>query len=149
MYSMNAVFEGYAQREEQRLTSGNPLSEGVAWIDGDYVPLADAKVPLTDQGFLHSDLTYDVPGVWDGRFFRLDDHLDRFEASCEKLRLRNPVDRNQTRNILIEMVAKSGIRDAYVELILTRGLKFVREYKAASNSLYLFCQPWVWHCQSK
>lgn len=46
--------------------------------------------PLLDQGFLRSDLTYDVPAVWDGRFFYLNNYLARLEASCKKSRLRLP-----------------------------------------------------------
>src|SRR5215469_8288850 len=118
-YSMDAVLSAHAKRKAQLIASGNPLSRGVAWIEGDLYPLAEARIPLLDQGFLRGDLTYDVPAVWDGRFFRLDDHLDRLEASCEKMRLRMPMDRASVRNTLVDMVAKCGIRDAYVELIVT------------------------------
>jgi branched-subunit amino acid aminotransferase/4-amino-4-deoxychorismate lyase len=82
--------------------------------------------------------------VWDGRYFRLDDHLDRLEASCDKMRFKLPLGRTEVRNKVIEMVAKSGIRDAYVELIVTRGLKFVREYQSYENSLYLMVMPYIW-----
>ncbi len=60
--------------------------------------------------------------------FRLDDHLDRFERSCEKLRLKSPLSREEIRDRLVEMTAKSGIRDAYVMMIVTRGLRFIRQY---------------------
>ena len=96
--------------------------------EAQYVPLHEARIPLLDQGFLKSDLTYDVPAVWDGRFFRLDDHLDRFERSCERLRLRSPLPRQEMRDRLVEMTAMSGIRDAYVMLIVTRGLRYIRQY---------------------
>lgn len=143
-YTMEDVLGAYQQRQAALEQSDNPLAGGVAWIDGELVPLAEARIPILDQGFLRSDLTYDVPAVWDGRFFRLDEHLDRLEASCRKMRLRIPMDRAALRATLIDMVAKSGIRDAYVELIVTRGLKFVREYKAYENSLYLMVMPYVW-----
>src|SRR5512135_216 len=144
MYSMEFVLSAHADRTAKLAKSTNPLSQGVAWIEGKLVPLTEAKIPILDQGFLHSDLTYDVPAVWDGRFFRLDDHLDRFAASCEKMRLRNPMDRKTLREALVDMVAQAEIRDAYVELILTRGLKFVREYKTAENNLYLLVMPYIW-----
>ena len=54
------------------------LSAGVAYIDGEFVPIAEARLPILDLGFLRSDATYDVVAVWNGRFFRLDQHLDRF-----------------------------------------------------------------------
>jgi branched-subunit amino acid aminotransferase/4-amino-4-deoxychorismate lyase len=144
LYSMDSVLGAFERRKAQLEASSNPLAGGVAWIEGKLFPLAEARIPILDQGFLHSDLTYDVPAVWDGRFFRLDDHLDRFGASCEKMRLRNPMDRATTRDTLVDIIARTGIRDAFVELIVTRGLKFVREYKTAQNSLYLLVMPYVW-----
>lgn len=146
MATMNAVFEAYEARTASLALDANPLSRGVAWIDGEFVPLHEAKIPLLDQGFLHSDLTYDVPAVWDGRYFRLDDHLDRLQRSCEIQRLRIPMSREALRATLVELVARSGIRDAFVEIIVTRGLKFLREVRAedAVNNLYLFAMPYVW-----
>ena len=144
MYSMDSVLGAYEARKAELGKSQNPYARGVAWVEGRLNPLEEARIPLLDQGFLHSDLTYDVPAVWDGRFFRLDDHLDRFARSQEKMRLKSPLDRAATRKTLVDMVAKSGIRDAFVELIVTRGLKFVREYKTARNNLYLLVMPYVW-----
>jgi branched-chain amino acid aminotransferase len=43
--------------------------EGVAYLDGQYVKMRDAKVSVLDWGFLHSDATYDTVHVWNGRFF--------------------------------------------------------------------------------
>lgn len=143
---MDQVFDGYAARKAALDKSDNPLAKGVAWIEGALVPLSEARIPLLDQGFMHSDLTYDVPSVWDGRFFRLDDHLIRLESSCQKLRLTLPLPRAEVKQILTDMVAKSGIRDAFVQVIVTRGLKGVRETKPEDivNRLYMFIQPYVW-----
>lgn len=148
MASMQKVFAGYDARQKvlASTTTDNPFANGVAWVEGELVPLAQARVPLLDEGFMRSDLTYDVPSVWDGRFFRLDDHISRLEASCTKLRLKLPLPREEVKKILVEMVAKSGIRDAFVELIVTRGLKGVRGNKLEDlvNNLYMFVQPYVW-----
>ncbi|KAJ5469936.1 hypothetical protein N7530_007293 [Penicillium desertorum] len=146
MASMNTVLAEYESRQVALEASNNPFAQGVAWIEGDLVPLSEARIPLLDQGFLHSDLTYDVPGVWDGRFFRLDDHIDRLEASCKKLRLQLPLPKSELKQVLVDMVAQSGIRDAYVEIIVTRGLKFVRQATPTDiiNRIYMFVQPYVW-----
>ncbi|PLB49683.1 D-aminoacid aminotransferase-like PLP-dependent enzyme [Aspergillus steynii IBT 23096] len=146
MSTMQSIFAGYNARQAVLQASTNPYAKGIAWIEGEYVPLAEARIPLLDQGFMHSDLTYDVPSVWDGRFFRLNDHLERLEVSCGKLRLKVPLPREEVKRILVEMVAKSGIRDAFVELIVTRGLKGVRgtDPKDIKNNLYMFVQPYVW-----
>src|SRR5579871_4476784 len=136
--------QAYEARVAAHQQSAHRFAHGAAWVGGEIVPAAEAKVPLFDMGFLRSDLTYDVPAVWDGRFFRLDDHLDRLDASCAKLRLRIPMARAELRETLVELVARSGIHDAYVELIVTRGLKFVREYESYENHLYLLVTPYVW-----
>ncbi|KIW60306.1 hypothetical protein PV05_00535 [Exophiala xenobiotica] len=147
MATMEKVFAGYEARQKVLEASTNPFAKGVAWVEGKLVPVNEARIPLMDQGFLHSDLTYDVPSVWDGRFFRLDDHLDRFELSCSKMRFKMPLPRQEVKRILVDMVAKSGIKDAFVEIIVTRGLKGVRGLKAGeslTNNLYMWIQPYIW-----
>ncbi|KAL1857045.1 hypothetical protein Daus18300_010493 [Diaporthe australafricana] len=146
MASMETVFAGYHERKAVLEKSTSPFAQGIAWVEGQLVPLSEARIPLMDQGFLHSDLTYDVPSVWDGRFFRLDDHITRLEASCKKLRLKLPLPRDDIKKMLVTMVAKSGIKDAFVELIVTRGVKGVRGARAEdlSNNLYMFITPFIW-----
>lgn len=146
MATMQKFFAAYEARQKILAASKNPYAKGVAWVDGELTPLHEARIPLLDQGFMHSDLTYDVPSVWDGRFFRLDDHITRLEASCAKLRLKLPLPRDEVKRILVDMVAASGIRDAFVEIIVTRGLKGVRgtDPKDIQNRIYMFIQPYVW-----
>jgi branched-subunit amino acid aminotransferase/4-amino-4-deoxychorismate lyase len=148
MASMQKVFAAYDSRRTalEATYHENQYAQGVAWVEGELVPILEARIPLIDQGFLHSDLTYDVPAVWDGRFFRLDDHITRLGASCEKMRLKLPLPRENIKQILEEMLVKSGIRDAFVELIVTRGLKGVREFRPEDmkNTLYMFIVPYVW-----
>ena len=143
---MEKVFADYHARKAITDTSTNPFAKGVAWVAGELVPLHEARIPLMDQGFLHSDLTYDVPSVWDGHFFRLDNHLERLSLSCTKIRLHLPLPASEIKEILLSMVSKSGIRDAFVELIVTRGFKGVRESKPEDvvPNLYMFIMPYIW-----
>src|SRR5579862_4991415 len=85
------------------------FSKGVAFIRGQYVPIAEAAIPITDWGFLRSDATYDVVTVWDGAFFRLDAHLERFIRSCERFRLDPGLTPEQIVAVLTECVRKSGL----------------------------------------
>src|ERR1700729_3092841 len=59
------------------------FAAGCAWIEGEYLPIAEARIPILDAGFVRSDLTYDVVGVWEGSFFRLPDHMDRLPRGGE------------------------------------------------------------------
>jgi branched-subunit amino acid aminotransferase/4-amino-4-deoxychorismate lyase len=79
------------------------------------VPIRDARIPILDAGFVRSDLTYDVVGVWKGSFFRLSDHMDRLERGCGRIRLELPKPRSEIERIVIETVRRSGLREAYVE----------------------------------
>lgn len=128
------------------MIANGEFPEGVAYVDGDYRPLSEAKISVLDWGFLRSDATYDVVHVWDGKFFRLDRHMDRFMASVEKLRMTLPVDRDGLANILNECVSRSGMRESYVEMILTRGRSptFSRDPRDAVNNFIAFAMPFGW-----
>ncbi len=128
----------------------NPdFSRGCAFVSGEFVPIEQAAIPLTDTGFTRSDVTYDVAGVWHGRFFRLDDHLARFERGWRRLRMNPPLDRTAMRGTLLECVARSGLRDAYVEMIVTRGVPLDgdRDPRNFANRFYAFAIPYVWIAQ--
>lgn len=116
---------------------------GIAFLDGQYLPMSQAKVSVLDWGFLHSDATYDTVHVWNGRFFRLDLHLDRFFGGLEKLRMTIPFDRNGVTEILHNCVALSGHRAAYVEMLCTRGASptFSRDPRQAINRFMAFAVP--------
>ena len=120
--------------------------QGCAYIEGRYVPPTEAKISIFDWGFLHSDATYDVAHVWQGSFFRLDDHLDRFFASLERLRLDPGKSRSEVRRVMHECVRRCGLRDAYVEVLCTRGLPAPgsRDPRTCTNQFMAFAIPFVW-----
>lgn len=124
----------------------NPFAKGAAFIDGEYVPMREARIPINDWGFVRSDVTYDVVGVWHGRFFRLDAHLDRFFRGIEKLHMTSPFDRDSVTDILANCVRLADLREAYVEMILTRGVppQGSRDPRECENRFYAFAIPYVW-----
>jgi branched-chain amino acid aminotransferase len=121
-------------------------SQGLAYVYGEIVPIKEAKISLLDWGFLHSDATYDVAHVWEGSLFRLADHLDRYYAGMEKLRMSIPYDKAQVTRILLQLVAQSGLRNAYVEMITTRGQPQPgsRDPRSCTNQFFAFVVPFVW-----
>lgn len=119
---------------------------GCVYVDEAFVAPADAKLSIFDWGFLHSDATYDVAHVWRGRFFRLADHLARFRAGLERLRLDPGRDDAAIEAILVDCVRRSGLRDAYVEMGCTRGLPRPgsRDPRSCRNRFFAFAIPFVW-----
>ncbi|WP_366554140.1 aminotransferase class IV [Ruegeria sp. ANG10] len=107
------------------------------------MPISEAKISVLDYGLLHSDATYDVVHVWDGAFFRLENHLDRFFAGLEKLHISIEYDRDQVIEILHNCVALSGLKNSYVEFICTRGMSptFSRDPRDAINQFIAFAIP--------
>src|SRR5258708_16909280 len=91
-------------------------SSGAAYIDGRFMPVAEAAIPITDWGYRRSDVTYDVVSVWGGAFFRLDDHIGRFRRSMRALRLDPPESDDDIPRILAECVRRSRLRQAEVAL---------------------------------
>lgn len=122
------------------------FSDGVAFVRGAYVPISEAAIPITDWGFLRSDATYDVVTVWDGAYFRLDAHLERFARSCRRWRLDPGMDGPQITDVLSQCVRLSGLRQSYVEMICTRGQPpwGSRDPRQAVNQFYAFAVPFVW-----
>lgn len=141
---MKTTDRGVAELEDH--VGSIPPAEGIAFVDGAYVPISQASVPILDRGFVRSDATYDVAHVWNGRFFRLEDHVERFLTSMRALRMQLPYDARQISEIAVECVSRSGLRDAYVQLTCTRGIPppGSRDPRACENRFYAFAQPFVW-----
>ncbi|MEM9464346.1 MAG: aminotransferase class IV [Actinomycetota bacterium] len=127
-------------------TDINPFANGCAWSAGEYVPIREAKVSILDAGFSRSDVTYDVVAVWEGRFFRLDEHLDRFERSMARLELDIGRSRTEIAEILHECVRRSGLREAYVDMIATRGWprRGGRDPWTFQNQFHAYAIPYIW-----
>ncbi len=121
------------------------FSRAVAFIDGTFVPLSEARIPVRDFGLMYADMTYDVVHTWRGGFFRLEDHLDRFEASCAGLRLAPGLPRNALAALLAELVDRSGLADTLVYFACTRGQAppGSRDPRTAANRFFAYAQPLV------
>ncbi len=132
--------------EQHQVSEMIDLSAGVVFMDGDYRPISEAKISMLDFGFTRSDTTYDVVHVWNGSFFRLEDHLDRFSRSLAKAHMSIPHGRDQMREILMQCVRLTGLRDVYVAMLCTRGLpsKKSRDPRLCENRFYAYAVPFIW-----
>jgi branched-chain amino acid aminotransferase len=119
---------------------------GAAFVDGAFCPIDEARISVLDLGVTRGDCTYDVVHVWDGRFFRLDAHLDRFTANLRRLRLDPGVDRAATEDVLHGCVRRAGLAAAYVSMTCTRGRMppGSRDLRTARNTFYCYAVPFVW-----
>jgi D-alanine transaminase len=114
----------------------------IVYVNGAYLPEAEAKVSVFDRGFLFADGIYEVTAVMGGRLIDLDAHLARLERSCAEIRLALPWDRAALAAIHRELVARNGLVDGGVYLQVTRGAadrSFTFPH-AAEPTLVLFTQ---------
>ncbi|TEA79020.1 aminotransferase class IV [Allopusillimonas ginsengisoli] len=142
----NTNYLQIADDEASTTISQSVATEGVGFVDGKIVPIAEARIPILDRGFIHSDATYDVVHVWENHFFRLDDHLDRFMNGIDRLHMSIDYTREDIKKILARCVVASGLKSAYVEMICTRGVPDgnSRDPRRCTNAFYAFVVPFSW-----
>jgi branched-chain amino acid aminotransferase len=132
---------------DYELDTSDPLAGGAAWIEGEYVPAAEARISIFDTGFGHSDLTYTVAHVWHGNVFRLEDHLDRLLAGARTLRLDPGMTREEIAGIAKRCVSLSQLREAFLNITITRGFGTKhgeRDVTKLTHQLYVYAIPYIW-----
>ena len=98
----------------------------VVYVDGEYVDGPAASVPIWDHGLLYGDGVFEGMRVFDGSLFRPRDHIARLGRSARALGLELPLDADALLDVIREVVRRSGLQDAHVRPILTRGVGHAR-----------------------
>lgn len=93
----------------------------IAYVNGAFTPLEDARVSILDRGFLFADGVYEVAAVIDGRLIDNEAHLTRLQRSLDALRLESPVSMAEIVEIERALVARNGVSEGLVYLQITRG----------------------------
>lgn len=96
--------------------------ELLVYIDGEYRPKSRAKVSVYDHGLLYGDGVFEGIRAYDGVVFRLKEHIDRLYRSASVIMLSIPLTKEEMINAVLETLRKNHLRDAYIRLIVTRGV---------------------------
>jgi len=100
----------------------------IACLNGTFLPLEDACVPVMDRGFLFGDGIYEVIPVYGGKLFRLAHHLKRLENSLAGVRIGNPLSVQEWEAMLRELVSRNTGADQAIYLQVTRGVSAKRDH---------------------
>jgi D-alanine transaminase len=92
------------------------------YLNGEYMPLGEARVPVLDRGFLFGDGVYEVIPVYRRRPFRLPQHLARLQSSCDGIRLVNPNDVAGWTTLIEDLIGRQDFAEQNLYLQLTRGV---------------------------
>ncbi|MCG3150615.1 MAG: Branched-chain-amino-acid aminotransferase [Verrucomicrobiae bacterium] len=109
------------------------------FLDGKYVEEADAKVSVFDHGLLYGDGIFEGIRVYNGRIFRLDEHLDRLFASGKAILLSVPMSKAALVEACRETCRLNGIKDGYIRLVVTRGVGYLglSPFKCKSPTVFI------------
>ncbi|MDP2028612.1 MAG: D-amino acid aminotransferase [Thiobacillus sp.] len=115
------------------------------YLNGRFMPLADAKVSVLDRGFVFGDGVYEMIPVYSRKPFRLEEHLRRLQGSLDGIRLANPHGIAQWRELIGQLIALQAVDDQSVYLQITRGVA-PRDHafpQGVASSVFMFAQPLV------
>jgi D-alanine transaminase len=94
----------------------------MVFLNGKFMPIDEARVPVLDRGFIFGDGVYELIPVYSRVPFRMDEHLARLERSLAAVRIRNPYSRAEWRDIILQLVAKQPFEDQGIYFQVTRGV---------------------------
>jgi branched-chain amino acid aminotransferase len=99
-----------------------PAGDLTIYLDGKFVPEADAKVSVFDHGLLYGDGIFEGIRFYNGRVFRLEEHLARLWDSARSICLEIPMGHGEMTEALLETIRRNDLREGYIRLIVTRGV---------------------------
>ncbi|HUF20201.1 MAG TPA: D-amino acid aminotransferase [Burkholderiales bacterium] len=92
------------------------------YLNGEFLPIEEARVPVLDRGFIFGDGVYEVIPVYSRNPFRLQEHLKRLQASLDGIRLQNPHTRAEWSNLIHRLIELNEPEDQSIYLHVTRGV---------------------------
>ena len=120
-------------------------NQGFGYIDGEFVPMSEMRLPVTDLGFQLSDMCYDALHIHKGRYFRMNDHLDRFENAVAERRYETlGMGRDGFAEVLMGCASRSGLRESMVTIVATRGVPDSghKDLRSCQNRLMAWAVPY-------
>lgn len=98
------------------------MSSQLVYLNGEYLPLSEAKVSVLDRGFIFGDGVYEVIPAYGGKALRFEHHMQRLQNSLDAIRITNPLSNSQWLEIIDKLIAATGKMDQYIYLHVTRGV---------------------------
>ncbi|HNQ25349.1 MAG TPA: branched-chain-amino-acid transaminase [Methanoregulaceae archaeon] len=94
----------------------------IIYIDGKYLPKEEAHISVFDHGFLYGDGVFEGIRAYNGRVFRLQEHLDRLYDSARTIDLKVPVPKEEMAGIILEVLRRNKLTNGYIRPLVTRGV---------------------------
>lgn len=98
------------------------MSSQLVYLNGNYLPLNEAKVSVLDRGFIFGDGVYEVIPSYGSKVLRFEHHMQRLQNSLDAVRIENPLSNTQWQEIIEKLIAATKSQDQYIYLHITRGV---------------------------
>lgn len=120
------------------------MSELLIYSNGKYVPKSQATTSLYDHGFLYGDGVFEGIRAYNGRVFKLDEHIDRLYDSAKAIALKIPMSKEEMKEAILETLRKNNLTDAYIRPIVSRGVGDLGldPRKCPTPNIYIISQEW-------
>jgi len=105
----------------------------IAYLNGEFLPLSEARISVLDRGFIFGDGVYEVLPVYAGRIFWFEEHIQRLESSLKKIKLKNPFSREQWQSTIETLIERNGKGNQSIYLQVTRGVMEKRLHSFPEN----------------
>lgn len=127
--------------EASEMTS---TAEPVVYVNGEFFPRGEAKISVFDQGLIFGDAVFDTLIAANGFIFKLDEHVARLQRSARAVKIEMEKTAEEIKLLIIETVRRSNLRDAYIKIIVTRGISqkpLMGKGDTSSPSIVIFAIP--------
>ena len=94
----------------------------IVYVNGAFLPEADAKISIFDRGFLFADGVYEVTPIVNGRLVDYDAHMERLDRSLKELRMAHPCSAAEIRAMHEELVKRNSLKEGIIYMQVTRGV---------------------------
>ncbi|MBP1909729.1 branched-chain-amino-acid transaminase [Methanolobus bombayensis] len=120
------------------------MSELLIYYNGDFVPKSQATTSVYDHGFLYGDGVFEGIRAYNGRVFKLREHVDRLYDSAKAIALEIPISRDEMEEAILETLRKNNLTDAYIRPIVSRGVGDLGldPRKCPKPNIYIISQEW-------
>ncbi|AKB86109.1 branched-chain-amino-acid transaminase [Methanococcoides methylutens] len=120
------------------------MSELLIYYNGEFVTKENATVSIYDHGFLYGDGVFEGIRAYNGRVFKLQEHVDRLYDSAKAIALEVPISKEEMSEAILETLRKNNLRDAYIRPIVSRGVGDLGldPRKCPKPSIYIVSQEW-------
>ena len=120
------------------------MSELLIYYNGNFVPKSEATTSVYDHGFLYGDGVFEGIRAYNGRVFKLREHVDRLYDSAKAIALTIPLSRDEMEEAVLETLRKNNLRDAYIRPIVSRGIGDLGldPRKCPTPNIFIISQEW-------